>query len=131
MNNLINGVWTLVAPDGKRFHAKPPLECCRSEQEDRKSREAEKCQLDLFAGLKAGEGQPHVGVWREPNGEVPEGNILIEVDLKSGDSDVALVFIGDDGDTLYCADDSEDVYGAWVWGDVSRYAMLEDVLPAR
>jgi hypothetical protein len=66
--------------------------------------------------------------WRIPGGEVPDGNLLVEVDTKDG-SDVALVFIADDCQTLLCADDVEDVWTAWTWSDVSRYALLEDILP--
>ncbi len=31
----MEGTWTLVAPNGNRYHADTPLKCCRSEQEDR------------------------------------------------------------------------------------------------
>ncbi len=66
-------------------------------------------------------------VWRVPNGEVPEGNMLVEVETESG-SDCALVFLGDDGETLYYSDEFEDVWTAWGWSNVTRYAMMEDVL---
>ncbi len=66
-------------------------------------------------------------VWREPNGEIPEGDMLVEVKTESG-SDCALVFLGDDGETLYYSDEFEDVWTAWGWSNVTRYAMMEDVL---
>ena len=127
----MEGTWTLVTPDGKRYHGPTPLKCCRSEQEDRVSKEiSEKRQLDLFADL-AVEKMTVDELWKTPSGECPDGNLLIEVDLKSGDTDVALVFIGDDEETLYFADDNEDVYTAWEWSSVSRYCLMEDILPSR
>jgi len=70
-------------------------------------------------------------LWKTQNGECPDGNLLIEVDLSNGDSDIALVFIGENERTLYFADDNEDIYSAWVWSDVSRYCLLSDIIPAR
>ncbi len=70
-------------------------------------------------------------LWKIPKGECPDGNLLVEFDLKSGDSDIALVFIGEDERTLYFADDNEDIYSAWEWSEVSRYCLLDDILPAR
>jgi len=32
---LMEGTWTLVAPNGNRYHADSPLKCCRSEQSTR------------------------------------------------------------------------------------------------
>lgn len=70
-------------------------------------------------------------LFRKPCGEVPDGTLLVEIDLKSGESDIALVFIGEDEQTLYYADDNEDVYTAWEWSDVSRYCTIESILPVR
>ncbi len=127
----MEGTWTLVAPNGNRYHADTPLKCCRSEQEERVLKEVStKRQLELFAELVT-EEKIEKELWRKPNGECPEGNMLVEVDLKNGDSDIALVFIDEDGETLRHTDEFEDVYTAWSWLDVSRYAMLEDILPSR
>ena len=128
----MEGTWTLVAPDGKRYHADSPLKCCKSEQEERVPEEVGmKRQLGFFAELVMDEEETENKLWRKPNGECPEGNLLVEIDLKNGDSDVALVFIDEDGETLRHADEFEDVYTAWSWQSVSRYAMLEDILPSR
>jgi len=70
-------------------------------------------------------------VWKVPAGSCPDGNLLIEVDRKSGDSDVAIVFIGEDEKTLFYADDVEDVCSSWEWSDVSRYCLLSDIMPSR
>ena len=65
--------------------------------------------------------------WRVPNGEVPDGDLLVEVDTKDG-SDCALVYIADDESTLIYSDEFGDVWTAWDWGSVSRYALMEEVL---
>ncbi len=128
----IEGTWTLVTPNGNRYHGDSPLKCCRSEQEDRLPKEIrEKRQLELFADLVTDEEGQRRDLWRKPTGECPEGNLLVEIDLKNGDSDIALVFIDEDGETLRHADEFEDVYTAWSWLNVSRYATLEDILPSR
>lgn len=72
-------------------------------------------------------------IWHTPSGEVPASDILlVEVDLENGESDVALVTIADyDCNTLIHADDDGDVWTAWTWKDVSRYAFLDEILIAK
>ncbi len=65
--------------------------------------------------------------WHVPHGEVPDGIMLVEVDLASGESDVRLVCIDDDCQTLI-EPEYGDVWTDWQWGSVTRYAMLEDIL---
>ena len=68
--------------------------------------------------------------WHEPKGEVPDGLLLVEVDLSSGDTDVALVYIDDeDCDTLR-EPENGDVWTNWQWCDVDRYAHFDDILIA-
>ena len=72
-------------------------------------------------------------IWHKPSGEVPASDVLlVEVDLANGESDVALVTIADyDCNTLIHADDFGDVWTAWAWEDVSRYAFLDEILIAK
>jgi len=128
----MEGIWTLVTPDGKRYHGYDPLECCRSEHTDRvMAAGTKKGQLEIFDALEKRYEKKVVDVWKKPKGECPDGNLIVEIDLKNGDSDIAIVFIDDDGETLHHADDNEDVYTAWCWSDVSRYAVLDDLLAVR
>lgn len=78
----------------------------------------------------AGQNQRLV-TWHVPNGETPGGLMLVEVDLSDGDSDTALVYIDDEDCQTLKEPEFGDVWTAWQWSDVSRYAMLEDILIAR
>ncbi len=126
------GIWTLVIPSGNRYHGSDPLECCLSEHTDRvMTANNKKGQVEMFDSLAERYKKKVIECWKVPNGEGPDGNLLVEIDLKNGESDIALVFIGEDGETLYHADDFEDVYTPWEWSSVSRYALLDDILPER
>lgn len=72
-----------------------------------------------------------VVTWRVPKGEVPDGLLLVEVDLAGGDTDVALVYIDDEDCNTLKEPENGDVWTAWGWSDVSRYAHLDDILIAR
>ncbi len=69
-------------------------------------------------------------VWHIPNGEVPDGVMLVEVDTNEG-SDIALVYIDDDDCNTLLEPEHGDVWTLWTWADVSRYAMLDDILQER
>ena len=64
--------------------------------------------------------------WHERGDEKPEGLLLVEVDQRVG-SDVAIVTIDDDGYTLSEAEYG-DVWTSWAWPDVSRYALMSEIL---
>ena len=85
------------------------------------------CDHNKALGLSDVEG---VVIWRTPNGEVPDGALLVEVDTNRG-SDVALVVIDDEDLSTLKDIENGDVWTAWTWQDVSRYAYLDDILPAR
>jgi len=72
-----------------------------------------------------------VVTWHVPKGEVPDGLLLVEVDLAGGDTDVALVYIDDEDCNTLKEPENGDVWTAWGWSDVSRYAHLDDILIAR
>lgn len=86
--------------------------------------------LELFKGkgLIKVDARKTTVTWKKPNGETPDGELLVEVDTNNG-SDCALVCIADDCRTLINIDEFGDVWTAWEWTDVSRYALMEDVLP--
>jgi len=64
--------------------------------------------------------------WKVPvEGEYPDGVMLIQVDLSSGEKDTALVYLDDDCETLRNADGYGDVWTAFEWNAVSRYILLE------
>lgn len=66
--------------------------------------------------------------WRKPVfGEIPDGDLLVEVDKSNGESDVAIVFIDDDCQTLLEVE-YQQVWTSWLWADVSRYVPMEEVL---
>jgi hypothetical protein len=69
--------------------------------------------------------------WHVPTSDdVPDGILLVEVDKLDGESDVNIVYIDDDCRTLI-EPEYGDVWTAWEWQDVNRYALLEDILIAQ
>jgi len=65
--------------------------------------------------------------WHVPNGEEPVGNMLVVVDTNEG-SDCALVYIDHKNNNTLLNCENGDIWTLWTWKDVSRYAMLEDIL---
>lgn len=89
---------------------------------------AEKVINDMRAVLdRALELDKPKRVWHTPNGEVPDGRLLVEVDLPDGDSVVGVVFISDE-DHQKLFDPYTDEDWGFEWQQVSRYALLGDVL---
>ena len=68
--------------------------------------------------------------WIRPSGEVPDGDLLVAVEMKDGELCTAIVYIGDeDLNTLYTCEHG-DVWTAYEWSDISFYCLMEDLLPS-
>ena len=68
--------------------------------------------------------------WTIPSGEVPDGDLLVAVELSSGELCTGIVYIDDeDHNTLHTCEHG-DIWTAYEWKDISFYCLMEDLLPA-
>ena len=68
--------------------------------------------------------------WTVPNGEVPDGDLLVAVEMKDGELCTGIVYIDDEDENTLHTCEHGDVWTAYEWKDISFFCLMEDILPA-
>jgi len=82
--------------------------------------------VDLYCGNDIVPLVDHASIWHTPRGTIPIGIIMAVVERRAY-TESAVVYVGDDGQTLHHPA-SSNVWQGFSWCNVSRYAYVSDIL---
>lgn len=68
--------------------------------------------------------------WTVPSGEIPDGDLLVAVEMGDGELCTGIVYIDDEDNNTLFGCEYGDVWTAFEWKDISFYCLMEDILPA-